>query len=477
MTYPRGRIGTAAPSAPGAGRRGSVGVRRTTAVVALAAVLSTAVLRPARSSRPARRRPPAREPRTPRPRARPRAPARPRPRPRCRPEPDQRRRGPGRGDSRAQIAQEQATLDTASEDYDRADRDARRHQGGPRHHDRLAGGISGPSSTAARSVLRKDVHRGLHQRRLVRGGRPSCSPRRPAAPRPATCTSTWGSATSPSEVARVQAGQRELSATRAKLQSEEQSQAITGPGGQPGRPAGQRRRGAVPGHPEPGEGTLAQEIAQQAAAQAAAAAAAAASGHHRRRARQAAAAQASQAAQVASTVSGAVRRPPAPTVRPTRPRRRSAGGGSASGGSTTTAPGPDRWRTERHQCRRARRRARRHELPRRPLRVGRRQRAGRGLLGPHHAGLGQCRRVPAPLGRAAVRRVPAREPHRPQPGDLLFYDLDGTGIDHVVMYVGPTLDGQATAYGSDTIIQAAHTGTVVTFDPLWYYGLVGAARP
>ena len=24
-----------------------------------------------------------------------------------------------------------------------------------------------------------------------------------------------------------------------------------------------------------------------------------------------------------------------------------------------------------------------------------------------------------------------------QPGDLLFYDLDGSGIDHVVMYVGP----------------------------------------
>jgi cell wall-associated NlpC family hydrolase len=64
-----------------------------------------------------------------------------------------------------------------------------------------------------------------------------------------------------------------------------------------------------------------------------------------------------------------------------------------------------------------------------------------------------------------------------QPGDLLFYDLDGSGIDHVVMYVGSTLDGQTTAYGSQTIIQAAHTGTVVTFDPLWYYGLVGAARP
>lgn len=58
-----------------------------------------------------------------------------------------------------------------------------------------------------------------------------------------------------------------------------------------------------------------------------------------------------------------------------------------------------------------------------------------------------------------------------QPGDLLFYDLDGTGIDHVVMYVGSGL------YGSATIIQAAHTGTVVEFDPDWTYGLVGAGRP
>ena len=64
-----------------------------------------------------------------------------------------------------------------------------------------------------------------------------------------------------------------------------------------------------------------------------------------------------------------------------------------------------------------------------------------------------------------------------QPGDLIFYDLDGSGIDHVVMYVGPYLDGRATPYGSGTIIQAAHTGTVVSFDPIWYQGLVGAARP
>lgn len=64
-----------------------------------------------------------------------------------------------------------------------------------------------------------------------------------------------------------------------------------------------------------------------------------------------------------------------------------------------------------------------------------------------------------------------------EPGDLLFYDFNGTGIDHVVMYVGPTIDGKATPYGAGTIIQAAETGTVVSFDPLWYYGLVGAARP
>ncbi len=64
-----------------------------------------------------------------------------------------------------------------------------------------------------------------------------------------------------------------------------------------------------------------------------------------------------------------------------------------------------------------------------------------------------------------------------EPGDLLFYDFGGSGIDHVVMYVGPTLDGQPTAYGSATIIQAAHTGTVVTFDPVWSEGFVGAAQP
>jgi len=58
-----------------------------------------------------------------------------------------------------------------------------------------------------------------------------------------------------------------------------------------------------------------------------------------------------------------------------------------------------------------------------------------------------------------------------QPGDLLFYDLGGDGVDHVVMYVG------SGPYGADTIIQAAHTGTLVEFDPIWYFGLVSAGRP
>jgi peptidoglycan DL-endopeptidase CwlO len=59
-----------------------------------------------------------------------------------------------------------------------------------------------------------------------------------------------------------------------------------------------------------------------------------------------------------------------------------------------------------------------------------------------------------------------------EPGDLLFYDFDGpAGIDHVVMYVG------SGPYGANTIIQAAHTGTFVSFDQIYYQGLVGAGRP
>ena len=77
-----------------------------------------------------------------------------------------------------------------------------------------------------------------------------------------------------------------------------------------------------------------------------------------------------------------------------------------------------------------------------------------------------------PFGGRSARPIEPRSPlGQVQPGDLLFYDLGGGGIDHVVMYVG------SGPYGADTIIQAAHTGTVVEFDPIWYFGLVGAGRP
>ena len=60
-----------------------------------------------------------------------------------------------------------------------------------------------------------------------------------------------------------------------------------------------------------------------------------------------------------------------------------------------------------------------------------------------------------------------------QPGDLLFYyNLDGDNqVDHVAMYVG------SGPYGSQTIIQAPHTGSTVSYAPLFTGGLIGAGRP
>lgn len=61
-----------------------------------------------------------------------------------------------------------------------------------------------------------------------------------------------------------------------------------------------------------------------------------------------------------------------------------------------------------------------------------------------------------------------------QPGDLLFYHFANDGpwpITHVAMYVG------SGPYGTDTIIQAAETGTNVAFYPVYWNGFVGAGRP
>jgi cell wall-associated NlpC family hydrolase len=57
-----------------------------------------------------------------------------------------------------------------------------------------------------------------------------------------------------------------------------------------------------------------------------------------------------------------------------------------------------------------------------------------------------------------------------QPGDLIF--SEGTPPGHVVMYVG------SGPYGSETVIQAPHTGAVVSFTSALYLGAItGAARP
>ena len=63
--------------------------------------------------------------------------------------------------------------------------------------------------------------------------------------------------------------------------------------------------------------------------------------------------------------------------------------------------------------------------------------------------------------------------HDLQPGDLIFYyNLDGdNAVDHVVMYAG------SGPWGTSTIIAAAHTGTNISFAPIFTFGLIGAARP
>jgi len=60
-----------------------------------------------------------------------------------------------------------------------------------------------------------------------------------------------------------------------------------------------------------------------------------------------------------------------------------------------------------------------------------------------------------------------------QPGDLLYYyNLDGDHlVDHLVMYVG------SGPFGASTVIAAAHSGTTVSYAPLFTAGLIGAARP
>ncbi len=65
-------------------------------------------------------------------------------------------------------------------------------------------------------------------------------------------------------------------------------------------------------------------------------------------------------------------------------------------------------------------------------------------------------------------------PSQIEPGDLIFYHFANDGpwpITHVAMYVG------SGAYGTQTIIQAAETGTNVAYYAMYWNGFIGVGRP